>query len=430
MDRRLIKFGVIYAASSSLQKGIGFFVFMFLANQLSTEQYAAFGLNYSLFTIMMAFSVIGIYQTIVGVFSGYSTEQKNGLLRAGNTVFLFLSVITFFLGLCVIPFLDNQFNSIYEYVFFSFSASVLGYFTYQSSLVRLNEEHFTSIVFSFVPYVLSYVLGFSLVVFYVKEQNFYFLGVFISVMISIILLFPLLKNKIYLSTNKQDVFVILRNITPYIILGVLSWLSGYGNSYVVNYFFEDIDVATFVFLFTLSSVLQLLGSSLNQVWAPRFYNDYAKYSVFHLEKKYAKFNLLQSLVLASAAVFIILAANIGFQFFEGWKKFQNRELEMYLLFLGYIVSISWWHHQNYFMINNKGKALMSIVSISSLLGYIAWVLCMFLLGRIGIYVGYLIHISIRSLFVFFKARKFWAVKSDWQAIALGGLIMSIALLFS
>ncbi len=422
---------MIYTVSNSLQKGIGFFVFMYLAGFLSTSEYAKFGLNYSLFSIISGLSAAGIYESIISNLNEHK-NRSGELFKAGNSVFIILSSTSFLFIFFLVPFFfESQFNSIVQYVILAIGAILISFFTYQSIVIRLREEYSFSVILSFVPMLFSYIGGF-IGVFYLEKESGYFLGSLVGIIIILLCLLPLLiKKNILFSKDKEIVFSIIYRIVPYIIIAVLMWLSGYGNSYVINYFFKDSDVATFVFLFTISSILQLVGSSMNQVWTPKFYNDYTHYAIEELERRYNRFTVIQGFVIGFAGLCIIVLSSFIFKAFQGFQKFENTHYELFFLFLGYVVSIPWWHHQNYYMINNKGKVLMNITLISSIIGYIIWVLCMFLLGRIGIYLGFFLQMFTRSMLVYIQAYKYWKIRSDWEGISIGTgvLLLSLFIIF-
>lgn len=425
--KSLMKSGIFYMLSSSIQKGLGFIVFMYLASILTIEEYAQFGLDYSLLTILTALSFAGIYESQV---SSYTEYQKKGesdkLFNAGNTVMLISSAVSLFLCF-IFYFFWHGSHYLLEFFYIGVGGVLLSFFNYQAIIIRLRDKPLISIIFSFVPVVASYGIGFVFVFIY-KNSSSYFLGSLIGVFISGMLLIPtLIRNKVYFLWDLKVLKSISQKLFPYIIITLLMWFSGYGNTYVIKFLFNSADVATFVFLFTLSSILQLVANSMNQVWVPKFYNDYTSKSIDELERNYRKYTMLLGAVVGTVGLAIILILPYIITIFPDFKKFSNSSSELFYLFAGYVVSIPWWHCQNYYMINNRGKSLMKISLYSFTLGYALWIISMYFFGEIGIYIGFFIQMLVRTIFIYYKANKEFNVRSDWEGIGIGIFMLLLSI---
>ncbi|MCA5004088.1 lipopolysaccharide biosynthesis protein [Sphingobacterium bovistauri] len=426
--KTLVKIGMFYMLSNSLQKGIGFVVFMYLASLLNTAEYAQFGLDYSLLTILMALSYAGIYEAQISSYTEYKDKElSQKLFNGGNTIFIISSLtsLVFFLVfyLCLYG-IDSALN----FFVIGIGALFLSFFTYQSIIIRMRDEQIVSVVFSFLPMVMAYLGGFAFVYFH-RSSDSYFLGSLIFVIISTLILLPvLIRKKVYFTLDGDVLSAISEKLLPYIVITILLWLSGYGNTYLVKYLFTEVHVATFVFLYTLSSILQLVATSMNQVWVPKFYKDYNSQSVSVLEVSYRKFTMFLGAVVGFVGFCIILILPFIFGVFREFDKFNGTSIELFFLFAGYVVSIPWWHCQNYYMINNKGKSLMKISLYSFSLGYILWIISMFIFGEMGIYIGFFIQMAVRTLFIYMRTKKEFEVKSDWEGIIIGMSFLFLAIL--
>ncbi|MDR6786138.1 O-antigen/teichoic acid export membrane protein [Pedobacter africanus] len=428
----LANYGIAYTLTSTIQKGVGFIVFMFFASILTTGEYAKFGLSYSIFTIVSALSYSGILESVVSLMHEYKTSNNlANLFKAANSVFVLLTLFSFVLTTIFVGFFyNNNFSSAGDYLFILLGAGVSSYFVFQSIIVRLEEKHRLSILFSFLPALLGYIAGY-VAVRYLKSGSSYFLGTFLGVIVAMALLTPFVKKDFKgFSFLKSDIHLIFSRITPYLIISVIAWVLGYGNTFLIKYLFDDLQVATFIFLFTISSILQLVANSMNQVWSPRFFLSFEEETFEALEAKYRKFTNIQGLVLGGVGAFLILSAPLVLNYFTKLSKFNNSHNEMFFLFAGYVVSIPWWHYQNYYMINNKGKSLMNLTLISGIIGYFVWILCMLFLGKEGIYVGFFLQMAIKSLIVYFNSRNHWKVHFDWIGISIGMGLLFVALLIT
>ncbi len=221
---------------------------------------------------------------------------------------------------------------------------------------------------------------------------------------------------------------ITSRVTPYIIIAFWGWLLGYGNAFIIKILFDDFNVASFVFFYTISSILQLVATSMNQVWSPSFFLNYPQKTIDLLERKNILFTTIQGAVLGLVGLFILFVFPLVSEFFPNLQKYTQVD-GLFWIFAAYVVSIPWWHAQNYFMINNKGQSLMQLTIFSCILGYILWFLSMLTLGSIGIYFGFFIQTFMRSLIVYFKAKKFWDIKFDWQGMSICLTFLIFSLIF-
>lgn len=428
---RLARFGIAYTFGAMLQKGIGFVIFMYFANIFSVKEYAAFGINYSIFTVISALAFSGIIEAVIGLMREHKANKTfHELFKAANSVFAVLAVsASVLVSITVFLLYRHNLDNNFEIIIIALGAAFSSLFIFQSTLVRLEEQHILSILLLIVPSIIGYFCGLTAVLFF-KTGFSYFAGTLLSYAICLVLFLVNKRNFTGFSFDKTYIKKIVNRISPYIIIAILGWLLGYGNTFLVKYLFNDLQVAIFVFLLTISSILQLVATSMNQVWAPRFFINYDKDPIHLLEEKNQKFTIIQGLVLGAIGAMIILIFPLLISYFHNLEKYSNNKLEMFCLFGGYIVSIPWWHSQNYFMINDNGKSLMNLTIVSGVVGYLLWIFCMFFLGSKGIYVGFFTQMLIRTIIVFTKAKKNWDIKFDWLGILFGMVILLAGVLLA
>lgn len=425
---KALNYGIAYTMASGLQKGIGFFVFMFLGSKLSIAEYADFGINYSIFTAIILLVSAGIQESVVSLMSSNRGEEKmNVLFKSANSIFVLFSLGILIIVTSLSVVCNSQDYPLGSNLFITVGAILSSFFLFQSLIIRLEEKHYLSIMLSFFPAVLGYVFGFSFFL-YTNRGIAFFQGLFIS-----LILFAIcysFQNKQFkgFGYSKGDLYKILTRVFPYSVIAFWGWALGYGNTFIIKYLFLDYDVALFVFIYTISSIIQLIATSMNQVWSPKFFNLYIKENSNYVENKNIKFSTIQGVVLGLSGLAILILYPLATQWFQNLNKFGNPRLEMFLLFSAYIISIPWWHCQNYFMINDDGKTLMNVTIFSSFVGYIVWVLAMVVLGNIGIYLGFFIQTFLRTIFVYINASKKWNIRFDWKGVTTGLLILSLSFL--
>ncbi len=65
---------------------------------------------------------------------------------------------------------------------------------------------------------------------------------------------------------------------------------------------------------------------------------------------------------------------------------------------------------------------MRITAITSAIGIVVWILLMELMGPIGIYLGFLIQMIIRSVGIAYAAKKYWPLNMSWDGVVVGVLL--------
>lgn len=424
--KKLVKAGFVYTLAGGVQKGIGFVVFMYLASILSVGQYALFGIYYAVYSAVATISFAGITESVVSLLNEYQGEdERKRLFRASGTVFLLLSLIGIVLiYLFQIIMYNEHYSNHFELFVILISSVLSSYYLFQSILVRFNEAHNESVIISFVPAVLGYLLGFGFAYMWRSSIAFYW-GALIGHACGAVLYFFKEINFLGFSVDKADIKKLFVRLIPFSSIALISWFLGYGNTFVIDGMFEEEQVATYVFLYTIASIIQLIATSMNRVWSPRFYNEYPEADPVQLEKKYSKYTLVQGAVIGVSGFLIIALMPFAGELDSSLEIYVNTKMELFYLFAGYVVAIPWWHCQNYFFIENKGKELFRITGISGVLGFAAWYAAMKFIGIDGIYIGFAVNMLMRSILIYIVARKYWKMGFDLLGMLAGLIIMAL-----
>lgn len=423
--RQLLNFAIAYGGSAALQKALGFALFMWLAHSLPVDQYAAFGLLYALQTGIAALAGAGIVESVIGSFQGKAAiDRSTGMFGAANVTFGLMAIPSVVLASALyLAFLPGGGPWLPLSVI---AAGLLTAFsTLQANLVRLEERHLESLALGFFVPLGGYVGG-GIAFHLHQDLASFFGGTALGLAIATLGLALTRFGTYGLAHSRENVTVLLTRVAPFIGIAVLLWATGYGNTWLVESLFSADEVARFTFAFTLSAVMQLVATSLNQVWAPRFYRLVAELPLASLESRNRRFFAFQgaALGLVGAAMLIVMPWILGR---VGGNLVEYRDLttELLLLFLAYGVTIPWWHAQNYFYANGHGPQLMNVTLVGGLIGLAAWLAAAIMLGIVGIYVGFLLQMLARSAVAFIAARRYWGVALQWQGIALATIFLCI-----
>lgn len=430
--RKLIWFAGIYGGAAAFLKLAGFLLFLWLAHILSVEDYANFGLLYALQTGLTTFAIAGIVESVIGLMKERRLmQQQRTLFAAANSVFWLMAIIAIAISLFIFAVFIQQPEINFLVLGCTLASGILlAFSSLQAQIVRLVESHLASLSFNFlVPLVGLAISG--IFFFFEKTVQSFFFGSVAGISIFLVVLKFYRVGFYGVAGLSADVYSIFARVTPFIAVAFLGWLSGYGNNYVVKMFFESTDVAKFTFAFTLSSVMPLIASSLNQVWSPRFYRITHESPFAEVERKNKKFYLLQGIALGllGGAVIGLYPTVIG-MLGGNLIAYQSMSTELFFLFFAYVFLSPWWHCQNYYLAYDKGSELTKIVLITSVIGIPVSLGLMWVLGPIGVYVGFMAQMFLRSLGIVYMAKKNWPVDISWVGIIVGGGILTMGLLVS
>jgi len=260
--------------------------------------------------------------------------------------------ITLVVSLCVIIFaLGLKSIGAIGYAGVIISGSLIALTTLQAQVARLEEDHMASLTFSFlIP--LAGVAGSAIAFKVIPSVDAFFAGSGLGMLLITMIFYrrfrglTLPMREAALTRSK-----LLRRLTPFVFVAFLGWLSGYGSSLFVNYLFGLNDVAKLTFLLTIGSVLQLLTTALNQVWAPRFYSlVHSKQDAEVIERLNHRFYSIQGLGLGAFSAICVAGMPYLLDYAGGQlTSYRHMRGEMLLIFIGYIVLVPWTHCQNYLL---------------------------------------------------------------------------------
>jgi O-antigen/teichoic acid export membrane protein len=428
---RLVYFAGLYAGSAVVLKVLGFLLSIWMAGSLAVSEFAYWGLLYAFQTALATFSIAGIVEAVVGLIGRNPTaEERRKLFGGADGAFLITASVSVAITclLCLSVYADV---SLLALTSVAVSGVMLAFAALRAQLVRLEERHFASLAFNFgLPLI---ALGASASWFLVERSaESYFVASAGSLLIAMTALWRLGLIQRYRAslhrTHRNDVLV---RLAPYIAVAFFGWLSGYGNNFVIRALFPAEEVARFTFALSVGSIMQLIAGSLNQVWSPRFFRITRSQPFDSVEARNRRFYLLQGLSLGVVAALGVLLFRPVLTALGGNLSFYaSMTREVFLIFVAYILLGPWWHCQNYFLAYDRGPDVLKVVLVTSVLGVAIWLALMWLIGPLGIYLGFLCQMAIRSGGIAVYARQFWPVKVSWLGVAGGLLIASAGLAFA
>ena len=417
-----------YGASAALQKTVGFVLFLWLAQSLTVQAYATFGLLFALQAGVATLAAAGVVEAVIGLLKDRpSKPERDGLFHSANAVFALVALLTVVLVAAASgPLMRHAHATGVDLAFVALSGTLTAFYSLQSQLTRLNEAHGASVSLSFAPPLVGLLGG--LAGFLVGGDVSAFVAGMALGLVACLPPFIIARIGFYgVGRSLVDARPILHRLAPFVLIAVLGWLSGYGNTYLVQSFFSATDVARFTFAYTLSSILQLVATALNQVWSPRMFRLIHELPAEEIERRNQRFFFLQGAVLGAVGAIVLVATPIAVRV-GGGSLIAYRGLtdELFFLLAAYVLAIPWYHAQNYYYAHGKGRELMNATIVTSAAGVFLWILAASLFGPLGAYVGFLAMFALRSVATWRGARREWLVRVPWQGPAIGMALLLVA----
>lgn len=421
--RRFAVYSSLYAGASLAQKGVVMLLMLWLARVLSTEQYAAFGLLYAVQTGFTALAAAGIVEQVVAR-RHQASDTAPGSHRLANRLFVAqgtgLGLIAIG-AMAVVP--SGSPVALTDALWALAGGGITALALLDAGLARLDHDHRASLMLGAgVPAVGT--LGAWLAVLWRADNGAFFMGYALGATLAMALARASLSRAAPAPTGSLPLAAGFRQNLPYLAVGVMMWLSGYGNLWIVDQWFPSETVAQYTLAFTLASVMQIAANAMNQVWAPRHYDLIRSQPPRVVEDRCRRYYLLLGLVVSAVAIVVFVALPLALEIGGGnLSRYTNIRHGMLWLFAGYALSIPWWHAQNLFVVHGAGDALMRVLGWSTALGVLAWAAAMHLFGVPGLYMGYALMMGVRSLAVWWVASRRWGTELRWEGATLACLIL-------
>jgi O-antigen/teichoic acid export membrane protein len=400
---------------------------LMLASTLNKAEYANFGFLYALQQGVTTLVIAGIIETVIGLSAKDKYDKDAIYFNALIAIAPLALVIIFFYTLYFVLFNKEHITyNLYMYLIVTFlSGVILGILSFFSKISRLEERHIDAILFINIPITLFFIIGF--VFSYINNNgNIFFIGSLVGSIVSLSILYRRMQISIQANSRINfNIFIeILSNIRPYFFIVMAGWLVGYGNVFVIKIFLNDSAVATYLFIYTLSGVMLLVVNSMNQVWSPFFYKSYSLMIPNKIEHKSHMFYSLLTFVLGIVTSIMLIIYDDMIIFLGGQAiNYINKELELMMILLSYIVYIPAWHCRNHLYVNLEGKLTMKITFISFMLGLLANIILIYMYREWGIYIGIFIMSIIQSIiFIIYTGNK-WQMIFPFKSIIFSILLV-------
>jgi O-antigen/teichoic acid export membrane protein len=398
---------------------------MFLLAALCTkEQYGSAGILLAVQQVIAVLVVSGLIESTTLLLNEYRSKAELPKLFAHARMLLLFTAAAVSLSYLaaaktILPSYVRG-TSFLVHVSVLLTGVFIGRLSLNSNLHRLDERHRESLFLKAMPIVLCYGVGIAGTLLLRDKLTGFFVGSLVGAGIAEALTRWVSRDQEWDMRYSVDGHTLrrlalgARHMLPII---VVNWLVGYGANFMIGRKFSKSDIAEFTFAVTLNSLLLLTLNSINQVWSPRFFKVAHERASEELESLNSLMStamlLLVSVVIGAILLFYVNALNL---LGGNLRSYSDLHPYLFLTFSSFILLTLYFRCINYFYLYGKQYIYMNIFVLSGMVGLACWWLMMKYMGRPGIYAGYFLCIVLRSLSVFWYARKKWGVRISAEEI--------------
>jgi len=401
---------------------------LLLASILPPDEYAGYGLLYALQTVVTTLSITGLLEITAGRLRHYNDSNRTVLFADMSGLFVVTSAASFAI---VMPIIALVFWP-KDYGLAAVAATVLGVImglgSLQASFHRIEERHMVSLVSS-AGLPLAALVGVLCAALWLQQLWIIFALASLLALVVVAALFGLGKVPVARLPDQMELARSLREIAPFCIVGLFSWLGGYGMSFVIEGQSTPTAVASYTFLYTVAALGQVVANSMNMVWSPRFYRLFNAGQMSTAETQSRRFFSAEAALLGLAGLGAVAALPLVCDLIGGHlQTYGQYRWQLAVLLASYVISIPAWHAQNYYMVSGSGRQLMTVSIWAALIGFTIWIGGIIMFGETAIYLGFALQAGVRSAILWAGARSRWLLTAPWAAIVLAAGLPFLALL--
>lgn len=418
-NRQLAGYAVGYIVGSVAQKSVGFALFLLLAQLLTVEQYALFGLIYALQAGIASFAMAGtVEMTIAQLRHRNSPDDRRALFRLINFRFVIITIAVALVASIGSILISTM--PLVAILLAVFIGALGAFLTVQAQFARLLEMHSRALLLGNLPQLSGLIFAAAAAGFSVKSTEIMsalLLG-YIFCFLILALFGRVIEHRVAVTgDNLKDI----RKYTPFVAVSFFDWVAGYGSFFLFRSLFSDLHVAQFTLAYALSSALHLVGTSLNQVWSPKIYrhlsSQYSKSEAYKFKKENTIFYILQGISIGVSGILIMTFCYIAPLFMgDDGLVYLRIATGLFYLIASYSILIPWYYSQNFFYFHGDGNLLWKISVFSGSLGLIVWYAMASSFGVVGGYAGFFTMVALKSASGVYLARRKWGVEIQWVAM--------------
>lgn len=343
MLKNLIKFSASYTVIDGLQRGALFLMLPIFTHYMTADEYGIVSTVLILISFLSILFSFALQAAISRYYFKYKNKSEKLKLFLGSN-FLFLTLFSFLISIILIfvgkpifrlLFEEIEFNPyiIYTLIIVATQVIIVAYFSLLKAMQRLKLY---IIVFnSYFIFQLS--LMSALIIIYNFKQDGYLLGVLISNILFIPIIFFLLRKEIVFKINIHYVKESLSYSLPIVPVEIIGNVNRLIDRYYILLFIGLSGVGIYYVGVQIAGLINLLALAINSAYTPIFFKKYENNNDSNYDDIYALADIIVFVVGAIATIAIVISPLL-LQLFD--KTYQNSSsVIFYLGFTGAITSV-------------------------------------------------------------------------------------------
>lgn len=256
---------------------LGFFLVPFYTNKFSPDDYGIITIIYSYIAILNVFFSAGLES---GFMKFYSSPESGSKKQNFSNPLEIVLLNSFFLSILIYFFSDElttvfQVSGSYSYLI-KYSALILFFDTIvliPFAFLRINNKAFKFSGIKIVNITVNVILNVILISFFNFGIEAVFISNLIASIITLIMLFPVIKENFTFGFNKELIKELLKFSIPYIPAGISANLIQIIDRPVLKYLTDDKTVGIYTANYKLGIFMLLIVSMFEFAWRPFFLNN-------------------------------------------------------------------------------------------------------------------------------------------------------------
>jgi O-antigen/teichoic acid export membrane protein len=429
---RFALMSLFYSGAEVGARSFQFACLFVLARNCTKEQYGALGLVFAAQQLFTMLALAGLTEVMAGRSPEFRRSQALGTLFGRTHRLLVKKTMVLVLAAALLAgavhFLGVTDISPLAMFCGCLSGTLLARSRLVGMMYQLEERHPTAIQFQTAPLLICYAVGLACACSWSDPVDGLFVGGCGGLMLWSLFTgrMPVASART-LSRDAQLERSLFLDSLHFAAIAFLGWLSGYGNSVVVQGMFSARDVADYTMTCNFDAIVFILLASVAKVWSPRFYKMAAEQSADRV-------NLANAIVYQGQAILVALAGGLVVILFPLVPRLIQGNFSQYshlgpciaTAYAAHLVLNGYYRSNPYFLLHRKGPEFFRILFVTSMLGFVAWVVAMWLLGTAGIYLGLVLMAFFRSTGTYLYARRQWRLPSGLLDSIFALAILGIA----
>jgi O-antigen/teichoic acid export membrane protein len=343
MIKKFIKFSASYVAINGIQRGMLFLMLPIFTHYMTPVEYGIVSTLLILISFFSIFFSLAIYASISRYYHKYMKKPEELREFLGSN-FIFMTFISLFITIIFIflskPFFSHFFKEIkfnpymiYAFIIISTQVIIVAYFSLLKAMQKLKLYAIVSSSY----FILQLTLMSIMIIFYNMKHDGYLIGILLSNIIFIPIIFILLKDDIIYKINIKYIKESLNYSLPIIPVEIMSSINGLIDRYYIFLFIGLNGVGVYYIGVQIAGIINLIALAINSAYTPIFFQKYENNINDNYDSIYYLSDFIVFIVGAIASISIVLSPLVLKLFDKTYQESIN--IILYLGFTGAITSI-------------------------------------------------------------------------------------------